>query len=145
MLPEIQLEHILGSSLEVNMDQGPFPIDSVNDIQTLCTGEQVVTKGWMRGNWCIWNLTSGFPVSGNVPPSVTIFVTKSWQLQCWGRVERERKESTTVWETWLWAPLWVFFSFVDFKVICYNGIILYNVILFSNTTPTGKSAGRMCW
>lgn len=56
MLPETQLEHVLGSSLEVNTGWGPFPIDSANNLQALCAEEPVVTKGRVRGNWCVWNL-----------------------------------------------------------------------------------------
>lgn len=34
--PETQLGHVLASSLGVNMGQGPFPIDSANNLQVLC-------------------------------------------------------------------------------------------------------------
>lgn len=55
MLLESQPEHVPGSSLEVNVSQGSFPIGSANNLQALCADDQVVIRGKVRGNCCIWN------------------------------------------------------------------------------------------
>ena len=146
ILPETHLEYILGSGLEVNMGLGRFTVDSANNLQALCSEEQVVTKGRVRGNWCNWNLP---------PVYLEFWISCVWKHPSIRHPLGDKELAATVqMEVWKQkkgiyhcvrnlnvGSSVVFLFFASFKVICYNVIILYSIILFSNTPPTGKSAG----